>query len=192
MRKKKGVSPLIATVMLVGFAVALAAVVSTFVIKETKKFNPESFLEESPYCENIVIEAVQLHDAQGKPRDILIEKLEGGFYTLKGMGVKNKGSFVVKRYIFKSGGKELPVIPDVGEGKPGQITQVNGKGLVFFPKDGEERIIKIQPAVNDPEKEKIIPCPKQEITVNYKTICCSSGVTTCKGALPDGLESLCA
>src|SRR3989344_2469009 len=110
MNKKKGVRPLIATVMLVGFAVALAAVVSTFVIKETKKFNPESFLEDSPYCENIVIEAVGgLRDTDDEVIPITIKDANSAetdpqkkFYLLDGMGIKNKGSFIVKRYLLKS------------------------------------------------------------------------------------------
>ncbi len=55
---KRGISPLIATVLLVAMGVALAALVSTYVIKQTKAFKPESFIEDSPYCEDLNLEPV--------------------------------------------------------------------------------------------------------------------------------------
>ncbi len=58
MKSQRGISPLIATVLLLGFAVALGAIVSTFLIKQAKEFKPESFLEDSPYCETMVLEPV--------------------------------------------------------------------------------------------------------------------------------------
>ena len=63
--KKRAISPLIATVILVGFTVALGAIVSTYLIKQAKGFNPESFVEESPYCESIVLEPVEVGVPQG-------------------------------------------------------------------------------------------------------------------------------
>ncbi len=189
MRKKRGVSPLIATVLLVGFAVALAAIVSTFVIKETKKFNPESFLEDSPFCENIVIEAVgniKANTGDMTTIPIGIKSVGGGFYELQGIGIKNKGSFNVKAFSVKSGGTNpTPIIPgkedpaddtSLYEGRPGGVTIVRKKsdqsviGIPFVKND--EQTIVIQASVRDPEKDKVFPCPKQEIRVNYKEICC--------------------
>ncbi len=173
MKKKKGVSPLIAAVLLVGFSVALAAIVSQFVIKETKKFGPEQFLEDSPFCENVVIEAVK---AAGTDPVQISSAGGSGFFYLEGVGIKNKGSFSVRRLVTKSGGKEIPIIlnPNVGEGKPGSVIQVdvNGvkKGLVFYP--NADFKITIQPAVFDHEKEKVLPCPKQEVSVSYKELYC--------------------
>ncbi len=185
MRKKRGVSPLIAAVLLVGFSVALAAIVSQFVIKETKKFGPEQFLEDSPFCENIVVEVARLPPATDSPTvvpDVKITGLGGTTFNLEGLGVKNKGSFAVKRLVLRSGGKEVPVILTADEGKPGSVINVksssNKPGLIFY-KNSEQKIV-IQPAVYDHEKEKVLPCPKQEISVSYKELYCKlkSGTDT--------------
>ena len=48
MRKnKRGVSPLLAAVLLVAFSVALAGIVANYVIKKTNEFDPNLIAEET-------------------------------------------------------------------------------------------------------------------------------------------------
>ena len=53
MKNKRGISPLLAAVLLLALTISMAAVVSNYVIKKTKEFNPEKLTEESIYCESV-------------------------------------------------------------------------------------------------------------------------------------------
>ncbi|MFA4887315.1 MAG: archaellin/type IV pilin N-terminal domain-containing protein [Candidatus Nanoarchaeia archaeon] len=136
---KRGISPLIATVMLVGFAVALGAMVSTFLIKEAKDFKPESFLEDSPFCEGVVLEPVVVDRPTGAtgiaanadwpmagmppsggglfaPIDYSGRGwsgcVGGNICLIHGIGFRNKGSFSVHSILVSGGGvSNQPVLP---------------------------------------------------------------------------------
>src|SRR3989338_1842940 len=53
MKSKRGISPLLASVLLVALAITMAAIVSNFVINKTKEFNPEQIAEQSLFCDSV-------------------------------------------------------------------------------------------------------------------------------------------
>src|SRR3989338_826000 len=153
---KRGISPLIATVMLVGFAVALGAMVSTFLIKEAKDFKPESFLEDSPFCEGVVLEPViplarpsgiaasldWPRSGSGTPRTIGSGAFASIDYSIAGLGAciptniclvhgigfRNKGSFSVHSILVSGAGvSNQPVLPITNGGSPAVTSLPPGK-----------------------------------------------------------------
>ena len=167
MRKKRAVSPLIATVLLIGFAITLGAIVSTFVIKQTKDFKPESFLEESPYCDGATLEPFAVNS-----RNPVRATSAGPTRTLENFGLKNKGSFNVLSVIVKAPGNPAatsiifnpPLRPQTNS--PALTIQYNSNAARNDP------FIKFIPVVEDREEterrrsQALVACAKREITFN--------------------------
>lgn len=88
---KRGISPLIATVLLVGFTIVMAGIVSTFIIKQTKEtFNPDKLLEDSTLCDQMVLGVVV-----SKADDLKI--IQGSSINyLRGVYVQNKGTYAIR------------------------------------------------------------------------------------------------
>src|SRR3989344_437354 len=94
---KRGISPLIATVLLVAFAVALAGIVSNYVINKTKEFKPEAIVEDSLLCDEVSL-GFSVTSVDGDP-DVKCERAAtGNIKYFKGLKLKNKGSFTIHKY----------------------------------------------------------------------------------------------
>lgn len=100
---KRGITPILATVLLVGFTIAIAAMVSTFLIKEVQEgFNPENIITESEFCDSVALgfEEIVEEDPSGGSDSCnggIVEAYPGesGFSFLKCVNIKNKGQFSV-------------------------------------------------------------------------------------------------
>src|SRR3989344_1978458 len=179
---KRGISPLIATVMLVGFAVALGAMVSTFLIKEAKDFKPESFLEDSPFCEGVVLEPLVLAAPnnpgncqvanQPKPRWPRTTNScplpNSNQCIVEGIVFRNKGSFsihsvwvsgtgVSNQVLFPARVGGAVVVAPLPPGKTWGVTatanEFRNPILSYIPQPANQpRVLKITPRVVDPEK----------------------------------------
>lgn len=143
---KRGISPLIATVLLVGFTVALGAIVSTYLIKEAKEFNPESFIEESAYCESLILEPLVIEGPPNmQPRQpwplstvVPATQNDNDLYTqglaecsstadvclIQGLGFKNKGSFSLHSVLITAPGSTNQLYLPVRDSNPGQAGNV--------------------------------------------------------------------
>lgn len=62
---KRGISPLIATVLLIGFTIAIASIVSTVLINRAKSFNPEDYIGADIYCDSVAMTS-QISDSTFK------------------------------------------------------------------------------------------------------------------------------
>ena len=116
MKSKKAISPLIATVLLVGFSIVLAGIVTTFVINKTKEFQPEKIIEDDLLCDNVAID-ITVPDI-----NLLsyITASDGTTKLLKGLNLTNKGSFTIHKVTINSPGfpsTESPLVPII---KPGE------------------------------------------------------------------------
>lgn len=173
---KKAISPLIATVLLVGFSIVLAGIVTTFVIDKTKEFNPEKIVEDDLLCDNIAI------DITVPDQNALIYETASNVKILKGLNLTNKGSFTIHKVTINSPGfpsKESPLNPII---KPGEGYDQLSLGV----RDPTiEEVITIIPWIKHPEEENTyIKCQRSEIKIIPKKICeeiLGTG-TNCPGA----------
>lgn len=86
---KQGISPLIATVLLIGFSITLGAIVMQFVLSETKDMGSriEGMSAESRFCDGAEF-SIEV------PGELTMDLLSGtDAYSLNGVNVKNKGKF---------------------------------------------------------------------------------------------------
>ncbi len=167
---KKGVSPLIAAVMLIGFAIVIGTFVSTFIIAKVKQTNFAAY-EDSPYCEQTVLEIVT---DPAHPDNFKIEG-SGDAFTVKGLALKNKGTFSVYGIVLNAPGKGTQKARYKPEDvlKPGSLNALATAGIPFA--GGTETKLTIIPEIKDPESEtvKYIVCSKAASTMDLKTACCS-------------------
>ena len=178
-KDKRGVSPLIAAVLLVGFAVAMAAFVSTFVIKKTEEFKPESFIQDSALCESVSISYELMKNNNG---DILLNFDDAGdINIMHGLTIKNKGPFTVYKITINPPGQKSQEYA-INDGiKPGKFlggeTIADATELPLgFKKTTTDNTIKIVPWIKDPEKEeddpeKNVVCTKRPLYINPVDIC---------------------
>lgn len=201
--KKKGVSPLIATVMLIGFTIAMATVVSTFIIKQTKEtFNPENLIEDSSICDQMSL-GVNVKEANLK-----IEKstqTASNLYYIKGISIQNKGSYAVRGFVISPDSMKSEIqynfdnriskniIKDDGDKmrdglqgtdsvyylSPAKMYGFGTKGIPIGEDitDTAKTKIKVYPVVFDPEKEKGVKCAKSLLVFDYREVCNGYGHT---------------
>ena len=140
---------MIATVLLVGFAVALAAIVSTYIIKQAKSFDPGAFLEDSPFCEDMALEPLVVDGVVGSTAPNIWPKATVGVPIstadctrggtppacfIQGIGFKNKGKFsLVAARIKAPGISQKDYFPPLASG--GVTTLAPGAlwGVIFPP-----------------------------------------------------------
>jgi|SRR3989344_2671540 len=169
---KRGISPLIATVLLVAFSVALAAIVSNYVINKTKDFKPDAIVEDSLLCDEVSLGYV-IKD----PTVVMCESVGSGIFKLDGIKLKNRGSFTIYKYQITSPGlgtgtfqkaeKVGATNPD-GSLAPGEENEEYYK-LGF--KDQPNKLIKINPVIHDPESGEEVLCTKSQLIINYQQLC---------------------
>lgn len=155
MINKKGVSPLIATVLLIGFSLAIAAMVITFSIKSTKNTmeDVEKNLAVTEYCNEVA------YQVEPESCQMVAGGVEGcnnlGAVTkvLKNVQIKNKGTFSIRKVKVTSIGVETPVYDDTikpnGRATIGDIQVCLG--------DETDGIVRFIPFVKD-DKEQLVPC----------------------------------
>jgi len=189
MRKnKRGISPLIATVLLVAFAVAMAAFVSTFVIKKTKEFKPASFVEDSALCDSVTLAYDIIKDPTSTPPDKLKLSLAPGVtntYLIEGLSLRNKGSFSIYKITINAPGQssDLDFTKKLASPKgltPSTSTFAKDPDPGFitfaFKRDPKNKNIKIVPWVKDPDKDPADPesnvvCSKKVLLIDPVDLC---------------------
>ena len=93
---KRGVSPLIATILLVGFTIAIGAMVSSFLIKNTQEsFKPEVIIKDSEFCDSVSLGYVYNSSNSAKPWDVSTERF------LRGFNITNKGAYSITNLTIK-------------------------------------------------------------------------------------------
>jgi len=166
---KKGVSPLISYVLLVGFAIAMAAIVYNFVITQTEKLNPDEMTGTKEICNEMALGVSEICST--------------------GTGIKltlsNKGSFTVHKInidtIDAGGASTIPgtITKDAScscstcEGlPPGCITTSKSVEISYSRSSDSDEI-------------SIVPIR----TENYKDTVCQEGKITYNGADLVGLPA---
>ncbi len=193
---KRGISPLIATILLVAFSIALAAIVSTYLINQTKKFKPEAIVEDSLLCDNV---AIDYSIESGSISALEYESVGSNLFLLKGLNIVNKGSFSIHKYSI--------IAPGVGprDGQPagwysddpnnpnvlnpntlscatsttgvifcaGPLPPGNKQEVRIGLANSADGIIKITPIIKDPEKEEptYVKCIRNQLVLDHKKIC---------------------
>ena len=190
MKKKRGISPLLASVLLVALAITMAALVSNFVIKKTKEFDPSKLAEQSTFCESVTL-GYMINAAPGVFRvyndedDVLHpgNKLAKDVFLLSPLTLINRGSFSIHQIIINSPGLEsitLPLIlPDDGPLRPGTDKSKSQYILGIQIRDPALNLdseIKIVPIIKDLEKSTddkpvFVKCTERQLVINYKQLC---------------------
>ena len=170
---KRGISALLSAVLLIGFVVALGAVVSTFLIQQAEDFNPEALIENSLSCDSVAISPVVTN------ADNI------GFTTInnrqatKGIGFKNKGTFSIEKLTITAPGfpsqeyfffndPDNPSISDRTTLAPGQENELR----IFLQQQNDKEIIKATPWIKDRQQENqpLVICTKNEVQFDFKEI----------------------
>jgi|SRR3989344_1037720 len=167
--KKRGISPILSTVLLIGFVIALGAMVSTYLIKQAQDFDPEALIEDSVLCDNVAITPVVAKDEN---EELKIVRISGG--KTEGVAFKNKGTFSIHKltittakegsqdYAFFEGGQNNPL-------KPGEEREIN---IFLEYTAGQTTNIKVTPWIQDKETEgePLIICTKKEIIFDFNKL----------------------
>lgn len=166
MKNKKGVSPLLAAVLLIAFSIALASIVSTFIIKKTKEFNPESIAQESTYCESVTL-SYRTAEALG----IVSPIGSSNVHLFNGLLIVNKGTFSIHQFRVTAPGfptRPYPIDTIDKTLKPGDPIELK----IQINPSSENKEIKIVPVIKDVEKEdQLVTCASRQIVVDYEKLC---------------------
>lgn len=180
---KRGISPLIATVLLIGATIMIAAIVSTFIINQTKKFEPEKFMGESSYCQDVVLGTKEVN--QNACGDI-----KQDCKAIENIALVNKGTFTIKAIDINAdglnGGKiDIETISggSIKGLKPGRLLctkraecsnaddiALEEFGKVFTPGICKDKTVRIIPHISVEGKEII--CTQSEMIINAKNSKC--------------------
>ncbi|MEK6948034.1 MAG: archaellin/type IV pilin N-terminal domain-containing protein [Nanoarchaeota archaeon] len=197
MRKKKGVSPLIAVVLLVAFSVAMAAFVSTYVINKTKKVNFESFAEDTVLCDSVTLAYDTLKDETTGENKLKVIPVSGinNLFLITGLKLKNKGSFTIYKLTITAPGQPSQEYGILGGIKPSGSKDNTGKSIDYFDELGNQDDrgiaftynndinlfkknpnIKITPWIRNPDKkdgdpEQNVICTKKVLYINPIELC---------------------
>ena len=180
MKNKKGVSPLLAAVLLVALAITMSAIVSNYIINKTKEFNPEQLAEGSIFCES-----ASLGFTVPDPAKLAVYKdidpVSGN--KINGQGVNlfgpitlvNRGTFSIHQLIISAPGLQslnyliLEQGGKVSSIKPG----ANNKYLISMQVNpaNPNKEIKIVPVIKDTEKNHFVKCTDRQLIINYVQVC---------------------
>lgn len=172
MKNKRGVSPLLAAVILVAFAVALGGIVSNIVLKQAAEFDPEKLAESSVHCESVSL-GYDIDDFVNfgiYARDI--PGSDDEFHFVEQITLVNRGSFSIHRLIVNTGGTDsTDYLIDNADNKlkPGADNRYN-ISIYINPNDDDKRI-KFVPIIKDIEKDIFVRCPDRQLIINYSQIC---------------------
>ena len=186
MKKKRGISPLLASVLLVALAITMAALVSNFVIKKTKEFDPSKLAEQSTFCESVTlgyminapdIPNFNVYEPNGNPEPINNQKLSDGVFLISPITLVNRGSFSIHQLIINAPGLESSTLPLTTPLKPGIADNKYRLGIqISDPALNLDTEIKIIPVIKDPEKSTddkpvFVKCTERQLVINYKQLC---------------------
>jgi len=173
MKNKRGIGPLLATVILVAIAVTLGAMVSNYMINKAKEFDPSKIAEESVYCESVTLG----YTAYAEDNDVEVINSDGGIEelgltnTILGPIVLiNRGAFSIHKLIITSPGYEsLPprnIIVGNSAGKldPGKKYAIN---VQIDTNLDNKKNIKIVPVIFDREKKQHVSCVNRQLIFDY-------------------------
>ncbi len=171
-KNKRGIGPLLATVILVAVAITLGALVSNYMISKAKAFDPSAIAEESVYCESVTLrytayaqETGDFDALDGCPNNNLI----GPIYLI------NSGAFSIHKLIITSPGYEsLPPRNIILEGStvPGQIIPGGNYPIrVQINPILDNKNIKIIPVIEDKEKDEFVSCVNRQLVIDYTKLC---------------------
>ena len=198
MYNKRGISPLIATVLLIGFTVAMAGIVSTFIIKQTKETFNADLLDDSSICDQMSLgvyaDATKLVISPGTTINYLkgVYIQNKGSYAVRGLVVSTSNNSVDIQYTFDSrinkhivtgdllsldtlkgdASKQEYYLPPAGTYKFGNPSSPTG---IPISKVTNTYKIKVYPIIFDPEKQKGVKCIKSVLVFDYDEICKSYG-----------------
>ena len=168
---KRGVSPLIATVLLIGFSLAIAAMVITFMTNKAKSLNPEEIVGSSQYCGEVAFQ-VQAGSCELFPGGLEgCNNLKATTKVLKDVEIKNKGSFTIRKVKISSPGLDVPVFEDnIKPSSKGTIPE-----LKVCLGDDTEGIIRFTPFIKNDKSDKetvpFIPCGQNQVEFNANEFC---------------------
>lgn len=157
MMSKKGISDIIAWVLLIGFTIAMAAFVSNWVIEQTKKFNPEGAVGGPKiYCEDVILNIENIIKRDGDCADEGVNFI--GTFTLK-----NKGKFIIYNVKGLGPGAGKISLPD-GKLAPGESKDIN---FGFLCKESGNEI-ELIPLIKVEDKEYY--CSDSSVTINDEVL----------------------
>jgi flagellin-like protein len=165
---KRGISPLIATVLLVGFTIAMATMVTTFLMNKTQEeFDPESIIKDSEFCDSVSLGYTI--DSIGEPDGLRLDD-PGGIYGFK---LKNKGAFTITNVTVSVNGntRDPQSLYDYEDSnkiitlKPKKSTELRIFGSPTFPEK-----LEVIPWVKDPRDEVFVICPGKKLVINLKDV----------------------
>lgn len=172
---KRGISPLLAAVLLIAFAIAMAAIVSTFVLKKTREFNPNVIAQESVFCESVNI-GYTVDD----PNSLTINTTVPSVELLQGITIINRGTFSIHKFIVSSPGLEssdylIRNATGISTLQPGANNKYNVSIQIISGNSNKE--IKLVPVIKDPEKNQFVACPDRQLLINYSQLCNEVGAS---------------
>jgi len=197
MTNKKGVSPLLATVLLVALAVTMATIVSTFLIKKTQEFNPDQLAQQSLYCESVSV-GYNVPDALKDQLGIYHEgaddplnqgkKISGkGVAFLYPINLINRGAFSIQYFIVNAPGLESKRNTNSDNQdqitvlKPGKSPDNEYTTMIQVNEDYKKSTeIAIIPVIKDLEKNQLVQCTDRQLIIDYDKLC--------KDVTPDAYE----
>lgn len=197
MQNKRGVSPLIATVILVAISIAMAATISTYFLKQAKEFNPEEIVEGGILCESVTLgfdvgEGFSISSSNPSSIGPLVLINRGSFsiyqLVITAPGFKSRNLNVLE--LDPTGNSDNPEIDSnggyiLGAILPSDDTDTgrndNEYPLTLQIRDNEaNREIKIVPVICDVEKSEgctdqnkrvLVTCPNRQLVINYEELC---------------------
>ena len=159
---KKGISPLIAAVLLVGFTIAMAAFVTNFLIQKTEEsFQPETIIGSSEYCDFVSLG----YTVNGLT--VTNFTAVGNVKNVSGIQVTNKGSFTIWKLTIQN--------PGADETEGNIPLGVKPKGvldfMILFDPVSTERYVKITPWIRDPKTNETVICIDSDLVFNLEDAC---------------------
>ncbi len=178
MKDKRGISPLLATILLVALTITMAAIISNFLINKAKSFDPNVIAQQSVFCDEVTLGytvpnpnllTINSRDIRGNP-----------FYFFENLTIVNKGAFSIQKFIITAPGyssRPYPIINSSGRIdtlKPGDNNKYNLSIQLKKNINLGTNII-IVPIINDPEKNQLIECANRQLIINYSQLCVEIG-----------------
>ena len=165
MKNKRGVSPLLAAVLLIAFSIAMAAIVSNYLINRAKEFNPESIAQQSVFCES-----VNLGFSVDTPEDFGIQTPSSGVELLGPITLINRGSFSIHQLIINAPGRQSITVGLPEPIPPGAENKYELAGIQINSGSPETEI-SIVPIIKDLEKDQFVKCTDRQLIIDYKELC---------------------
>ncbi len=161
MKNKKGVSPILATVLIIAISIALAVVAFNYMNKKATDFDPEKLSQSSVYCDSVAI-GLRTDDP------CICTEQNCGVKLLDRIDVVNKGSFSITQLVINVPGDPARVVflnPTLAPG-------LSQRTPIQLSKASDESEIKIVPAIKDVETGEVIKCSEKELKIDdYKSLC---------------------